>query len=150
MLFPFPQLWGHRGRGHVAKVAARCLALWCLTTLFPKPAFATSCSLPPQHPVWSFIDTCLTITGEVGKLRWATATTNKNRKIVFCSQTRIHSGDRGPAHRSQSSFLLQLLVEYNMQPHAGACTVVPGASQWLCKARLGHGSHCSEGDTESL
>lgn len=39
----------------------------------------------------------------------------------------------GPAHRSQSRFLLQLPVKYNMQPHAGACTVVPGASPWFAR-----------------
>lgn len=102
----------------------------------PKPAFATSCRLPPQHPARSLTDTCLAVTGEVGKLGWATTATKENRKIVFSSQTRIHSGDRGapgPAHRSQSRFLLQLPVKYNMQPHAGACTVVPGASLWFAR-----------------
>ena len=49
--FPFPWLWGYSGQRLAARVAASCLPARCLTTFVPKSDVATSCSLPPQHPV---------------------------------------------------------------------------------------------------
>lgn len=49
--FPFPRLWGRSGHRLVARVAASWPAARCLTTFVLKSDVATSCSLPPQHPV---------------------------------------------------------------------------------------------------